>query len=77
MIKLGHVRGNKMIDMALTNEKLVARGVAMVKQRLMREIGEQAAGKIIDSMSAEGFQAYILDVGSVRQAVESLKARAT
>lgn len=77
MIKLGHVRGNKMIDMALTNEKLVARGVAMVKQRLMREIGEQAAGKIIDSMSAEDFQAYILKVGSVRQAVESLKARAT
>ena len=38
MIKLGHVRGNKMIDMALTNEKLVARGVAMVKQRLRQEV---------------------------------------
>ena len=30
MIKLGHVRGNKMVDMQLSNEKLVDRGVRMI-----------------------------------------------
>jgi N-acetylmuramic acid 6-phosphate etherase len=30
MIKLGHVKGNKMVDMQLSNEKLVARAVRMV-----------------------------------------------
>ena len=30
MIKLGHVKGNKMVDMQLRNEKLVARAVRMV-----------------------------------------------
>ena len=30
MIKLGHVRGNKMVDMQLSNEKLVNRGVKMI-----------------------------------------------
>ena len=30
MIKLGHVRGNKMVDMQLSNEKLVDRGVKMI-----------------------------------------------
>ena len=73
MIKLGHVRGNKMIDMALTNEKLVARGVAMVKQRLRQEVGEPEANKVLATMEEEELQAFILEVGSVRQAVEALK----
>ena len=30
MIKLGHVRGNKMVDMQLSNEKLVNRGIRMI-----------------------------------------------
>ena len=30
MIKLGHVKGNRMVDMQLSNEKLVDRGAKMV-----------------------------------------------
>ncbi len=37
MIKLGHVRGNKMVDMQLTNAKLVDRGTKMI----MEETGTQ------------------------------------
>ena len=42
MIKLGRVRGNKMVDMQLSNNKLVERGVKMI----MKELGldcEQAS----------------------------------
>ena len=38
MIRLGHVRGNKMIDMQLTNGKLISRGTKM----LMEELGINA-----------------------------------
>lgn len=34
MIKLGRVEGNKMVDMQLTNEKLVNRGVQMIMEEL-------------------------------------------
>ncbi len=57
MIKLGRVRGNKMVDMQLTNNKLVQRGIHMV----MSEAGvtEELASKLL----AEN--------GSVRGAVEA------
>ncbi len=34
MIKLGHVRGNKMVDMKMSNNKLVDRGAKMIKREL-------------------------------------------
>jgi len=34
MVKLGRIRGNKMVDMQLTNEKLVKRGTQMVANEL-------------------------------------------
>lgn len=34
MIKLGHVKGNKMVDMQLTNEKLIDRGTRMIMEEL-------------------------------------------
>jgi N-acetylmuramic acid 6-phosphate etherase len=34
MIKLGHVKGNKMVDMQLSNHKLVDRGVKMIVDEL-------------------------------------------
>jgi N-acetylmuramic acid 6-phosphate etherase len=34
MIKLGRVKGNKMVDMQLSNNKLVARGVSMLMDQL-------------------------------------------
>jgi len=58
MIQLGRVKGNKMVDMALTNDKLIDRGTRMV----MNETGlnEQAAAELLKTH------------GSVRKAVESL-----
>lgn len=55
MIKLGRVKGNKMVDMQLSNHKLVARGVQMV----MEETGA----------SEEDAKAYLEKYGSVREAV--------
>jgi N-acetylmuramic acid 6-phosphate etherase len=57
MIKLGRVKGNKMVDMQLTNIKLVDRGVKMI----MNEIG----------VSYEEAKQLLSQHGSVRKAVES------
>lgn len=56
MIQLGRVKGNKMVDMQLSNDKLVDRGVKMV----MNETG-------IDYAAAE---ALLKQEGSVRKAVD-------
>jgi N-acetylmuramic acid 6-phosphate etherase len=34
MIKLGRVKGNKMVDMQLTNQKLIERGSKMIMEEL-------------------------------------------
>ena len=34
MIKLGRVKGNKMVDMQLSNDKLVGRGIRMIMEEL-------------------------------------------
>nr|WP_068888178.1 N-acetylmuramic acid 6-phosphate etherase [Pedobacter panaciterrae] len=57
MIKLGRVKGNKMVDMQLTNHKLVDRGTQMVMDELKIDY-EHAADLLIR-------------YGSVRKAVES------
>jgi len=57
MIQLGRVKGNKMVDMQLTNDKLVDRGTKMV----MRETG-------VDEETAAGL---LSKYGSVRKAVEA------
>lgn len=59
MVKLGRVRGNKMVDMQLSNNKLVDRGTKMV----MREL------KITYSAA----KALLLKHGSVRKAVRAGK----
>lgn len=46
MIRLGHVKGNKMIDMKLSNHKLVDRAVRMVMDEL--QISEQKAKQLIE-----------------------------
>ena len=59
MIKLGHVRGNKMVDMQLSNNKLVDRGTKMIMNELK-----------IDYKKAESLlQKY----GSVRRAIDEYK----
>ena len=57
MIKLGRVKGNKMVDMQLTNVKLVGRGTRMIMEEL--GIGEDEAGKLLKKF------------GSVRKAIDS------
>ncbi|MBK8845477.1 MAG: N-acetylmuramic acid 6-phosphate etherase [Bacteroidetes bacterium] len=57
MIKLGHVKGNKMVDMQLTNNKLIERGARMVAEALNIEMDKA--------------QALLLKHGSVRLAVQA------
>jgi N-acetylmuramic acid 6-phosphate etherase len=57
MIQLGRVKGNKMVDMQLSNHKLVGRGVRMV----MAETG-------VDEETAT---ALIEEFGNVRKAIEN------
>lgn len=61
MIRLGKVRGNKMVDMQLTNSKLHKRGVRII----IRETG-------IDEKTAE---TLLKQYGSVRKVIELSKTR--
>ena len=61
MVKLGRVRGNRMVDMQLTNAKLVERGTRMVMHEL----------KASRSKASELLRRH----GSVRHAVDAAKAR--
>lgn len=47
MIKLGRVKGNRMVDMQLNNAKLVNRGIAMVQDAL--NCSEQQAMKLLET----------------------------
>ena len=58
MIKLGRVRDNKMVDMQLSNEKLVDRGVKMVIEKT--------------GLNYEASKALLLEKGSVRQAIDAM-----
>lgn len=59
MIKLGRVKGNKMVNMQLTNSKLVARGTRM----LMEELG----------LEEEQARKLLLEFGSVKKAIDGYK----
>ena len=59
MIKMGRVKGNKMVDMQLTNVKLIDRGTRMI----MEELGVDAV--IADQLLKEH--------GSVRKAVDAYR----
>ncbi len=59
MIQLGRVKGNKMVDMQLSNNKLVARGTKMVMEALT--IDEDLANKLL------------LKYGNVRNAINNYK----
>jgi N-acetylmuramic acid 6-phosphate etherase len=60
MIQLGRVKGNKMVDMQLSNNKLVDRGTRMIMKELPNLTYEEA-------------NALLEKYGSVRTAVESRK----
>ncbi|KGO86744.1 N-acetylmuramic acid-6-phosphate etherase [Flavobacterium rivuli WB 3.3-2 = DSM 21788] len=46
MIQLGRIKGNKMVDMQLSNHKLVGRGVQMIVDEL--NIPQEEAAKLLD-----------------------------
>jgi N-acetylmuramic acid 6-phosphate etherase len=58
MIKLGKVEGNRMVNMQLTNKKLIRRGTRMLMEAL--------------SLDYERAQATLLQYGSVKKALESV-----
>ncbi len=57
MIKLGHVKGNRMVDMQLSNAKLVDRGTRMIMAEIERDYEE--------------CKQLLLKYGSVRKAVDN------
>jgi len=60
MIKLGKIKGNKMVDMQLSNNKLVERGTKMIAEAL--------------GVPTDRAKKLLLNYGSVRKAIESQKA---
>lgn len=62
MIRLGRVKGNKMVDMQLTNNKLVDRGTRMVMEEL--------------AIPQEEAERLLKEFGSVRKAIESRRGHA-
>lgn len=61
MIKLGRVKGNKMVDMMPTNDKLVARGIKMIMDET--KVNEKKAAELLKQF------------GNVRKAVDALKKK--
>lgn len=61
MIQLGKVKGNKMVDMQLSNDKLVHRGALMIMEEL--DIDEKLANELL------------LKYGNVRNAVNNYHAK--
>ncbi len=57
MIKLNRVKGNKMVDMQLSNNKLLERGVKMIREKL--NIDKKTAQKLLNKF------------GSVRTAIDN------
>ncbi len=56
MIKLGRVKGNKMVNMQLTNKKLIERGTRMIVEEL--------------NIQRDAARILLLEHGSVRKAIE-------
>ncbi len=61
MIKLGRVKGNKMVDMQLTNEKLIQRGTRMILEEIDIPVDEARAA--------------LIRLGSVRKVLEEYSSR--
>ena len=59
MIKLGRVKGNKMVNMQLTNKKLIERGTRMIVEEL--------------NIQREAARILLLQHGSVKKALEFYK----
>ncbi len=74
MIRLGHVRGNKMVDMKLSNVKLIDRGVRMVKTELIQYLSNQGidVNDFEAKYSNETIEKILLEKDSVRAAADHI-----
>lgn len=61
MIKLGHVKGNRMVDMQLSNNKLIDRGIQMIQEEL--------------AISYDEAKVLLDENGSVRKGIEAYKSK--
>lgn len=61
MIKLGHVKGNRMVDMQLSNNKLLHRGTSMICDSL--------------DISREEASILLTKHGSVRKAIKAYNGK--
>jgi len=61
MIKLGRVKGNKMVNMKLTNRKLIERGTRMIVEEL--------------DIPRDDARTLLLEHGSVRKAIEYFRGK--
>ena len=61
MIKLGHVKGNRMVDMQLSNNKLLHRGTSMICDSL--------------NISREEASILLIEHGSVRKAINAYNGK--
>ena len=59
MIKMGRVKGNKMVNMQLTNKKLIERGTRMIVDEI--------------NIPKEKAQEILLKYGSVKKALDAFK----
>ncbi len=59
MIKLGRVKGNKMVNMQLTNKKLLKRGSRMISEEL--------------NLSCEESKQLLIQYGSVKKAIDTYR----
>ena len=61
MIKMGKVKGNRMVDMQLSNNKLLERGIKMIQESI--HVSQEVAKKLLDKHS------------SVRKAIENYNSK--
>jgi N-acetylmuramic acid 6-phosphate etherase len=61
MIALGKVKGNKMVDMQLSNDKLIDRGIRMIMEEI--PVPYEVGSKLLD------------EYGSVRKAVDFFNSK--
>ncbi|MCK9304245.1 MAG: N-acetylmuramic acid 6-phosphate etherase, partial [Bacteroidales bacterium] len=60
MIRLGHVKGNKMVDMQLTNNKLIDRGTKMIMEETSIEDVRYAKELLLKHRSVRNAVDYYL-----------------
>ncbi len=73
MIRLGRVEGNRMVNMQLTNNKLIERGTRMIREEDLR-LQKQSSGDPV-VISEEDARALLLRKGSVREALRELRSK--